>query len=128
MDIYVLEDRYGAMYIGITSNLTRRLKEHITGKCSTTRKMHKSSIALRHFWKVPSFSLASRLERYLHSISKSEVLDLVLDCKYWCKDLEELALTKQLQQYETDMDKAIKTNQLHAIVSLPNKDQLSRIK
>ncbi len=125
--VYVLEDKYGAMYIGLSYNLDKRYKQHLAGTCSTTRKMHRHSLKIRHFWIVPTYSLASRFERYLHSITKSEVLDMVLDCKYWCKDLEDLALTKPLQTHEALSDSGKMHTSLNAIVSLPNKDQLARI-
>lgn len=129
MNVYVLEDKFGSMYIGITKDLTRRLRDHRVGEVATTRKLNFKSLRLTHFWVVPSYSWASRFERYLHSVSKATVLDLVLDCPHWNSVTEELAATKELQHSEREID-AGKVHRFYknAFVSLPNEDQLARVK
>lgn len=37
--VYVLQDKYNKLYKGYTNNLERRLKEHKSGKTTTTSKM-----------------------------------------------------------------------------------------
>lgn len=126
--IYVLEDNLGAMYIGLTRDLQRRLNDHLSGRGKTTKKMNFRKLKLRHNWTVKLYSNASRFERYLHSITKSEVLDLILDCPFWNKFTEELAHTKILQHSEKLIDAGGRFQFYeNDLVSLPNKDQLSRV-
>ena len=37
--VYVLQDERGTLYKGMTNDLERRLREHRSGKTTTTRKM-----------------------------------------------------------------------------------------
>ena len=129
ISVYVLEDRFGSMYIGISRNLEKRLQRHKKGECKTTSKLHTSSLKIIHSWEAPSFSLASRFERYLHALPKDEVLALVIDVPIWCKLLEVEAETKVLQSGEKAMDEGHrKFNPQHQFVSLPNADQLAKVK
>lgn len=37
--VYILKDKRGRLYKGMTNNIERRLSEHIRGKTVTTRRM-----------------------------------------------------------------------------------------
>lgn len=127
MYVYVLEFESGALYTGITSKLSSRLEQHRKGECSTTAKLKPHSLALLHYWKVPSYSLASRFERYLHKQPKLVLLDIIQDCPSWGVVLEAEALTMQLQAHEEEIDKTgVVKLYKNALVSLPNKSQLSK--
>lgn len=124
--VYVLETPDGKMYVGLSSDVDKRFAQHRNGEVATTRKMGQwQQLKLRHFWKVPTYSLASRFERYLHDRSKSEVLEIILDCPYWNSVLQAEAETKILQFSEVEIEKTGKQKIYeNAYVSLPNKDQL----
>lgn len=104
MYVYVLEDKNGKQYVGITLDLERRLRVHKKGHTVATSKMDLTTLEVRHYWTVPSYSLASRFERYLHTIHKNIVSDIIIDCPLWCKTLEAAANTKQTTPYENYRD------------------------
>lgn len=107
MYIYVLEDFKGKQYVGITTNLERRFKSHKRGHTVATSKMNLVTLEIRHYWNAPSYSYASRLERYLHSVKPHVVIDLILDCPLWGSVLKELAETKELLENEKLKDNLI---------------------
>ncbi len=51
--VYVLKDRDGNLYKGMTSNLESRLKEHKSGKTKTTRKMDGIEIVYQEAYSSP---------------------------------------------------------------------------
>lgn len=42
--VYVLQDKYGKTYKGLTSNIEKRLRDHISGNTHTTSLMDTSSL------------------------------------------------------------------------------------
>lgn len=99
MYIYVLEDCEGKQYIGITTDLERRLSSHRKGKsdCSST-KLKYTTFEVVHYWNVSNFRLAYQFESYLHSLSVHEVIDIILDCPLWNKLLELRAKTRKINE------------------------------
>ena len=63
--IYVLKDKNGKLYKGITNNLSRRLNEHKRGKTNTTAKM--KDFALIYKENYNDFIEARKRELYLKS-------------------------------------------------------------
>lgn len=63
MYLYIL-DTAGGLYVGITNNLSRRLKQHASGQCVTTRRM--LPVRLRKHFHMPDYLYASKCERWLH--------------------------------------------------------------
>lgn len=108
--VYVLQDSVGSIYVGATSDLARRLKEHRKGDCYTTRtKYITRSLTCIHNYIVPDFFKADKLERYLHTLDKEELLHLIYEVPIYTAWLENEILSADLPKIP---------------VSLPNKSQM----
>ena len=62
---YVLRDKTGKIYKGLTKNLERRLKEHKGGHTKTTRKM--IDLEIVYIENCGNFDEAREREKYLKS-------------------------------------------------------------
>ena len=100
MIVYVLSGESGEIYVGMTANLANRLASHRELKCKTTAKMFEGNFILEHYWEVPSFTLASKLERWLHIAGRSETIDLMLDVPLWCEYLHKLVSVLRTSAFE----------------------------
>ncbi|KKW36855.1 MAG: GIY-YIG domain protein [Candidatus Giovannonibacteria bacterium GW2011_GWA2_53_7] len=76
--VYVLQDKDGHLYKGMTNDLDRRLKEHALGKTQTARRMNQ--LVVVYTKEVGSREEARKHElylktsagrRYLHNILRS---------------------------------------------------------
>lgn len=74
--VYVLADDSGRLYKGVTNNLDRRLKEHISGHTFTTRKM--SGLVVRYTEMYDTFEAARAREKYLKSAAGRRFLKTVI--------------------------------------------------
>jgi predicted GIY-YIG superfamily endonuclease len=61
--VYVLKDRFGKLYKGMTNNIARRLREHRAGGTITTSRM--KDIKLVYTETYDSFDEARKRELYL---------------------------------------------------------------
>ena len=61
--VYVLRDRDGRFYKGLTSDLTRRLREHKSGSTITTSRMRELKVVYSEKYKT--FEEAHAREKYL---------------------------------------------------------------
>lgn len=68
--VYVIRNANSAVYVGLTTNLRRRLNKHRTGKSKATAGGN-LDWELLHKWKVPNFTSMTRLERYLQRVQSS---------------------------------------------------------
>ena len=75
--VYVLKDDLGKFYKGLTNNLERRLKEHCSGKTTTTRKMV-NPIMVYHE-EYADFLTARKRELYFKSAAGRRFLKNKLD-------------------------------------------------
>ena len=100
MIVYVLSGESGEIYVGMTANLANRLASHRELKCKTTAKMFEGNFTLEHYWEVPSFTLASKLERWLHTSGRRETIDLMLDVPLWCEYLRKLVSVLRTSAFE----------------------------
>ncbi|MDD5223219.1 MAG: GIY-YIG nuclease family protein [bacterium] len=70
--VYILKDRNGAIYIGSTNDLKRRLKEHQAGNCYSTKRLNEMN--LEAYIAVNSERTARNLEKYLKTGSGKAIL------------------------------------------------------
>ena len=60
--VYVLKDKNGKLYKGLTNDLDRRLREHKSGKTQTTSKMSDFEVVYKEEYKT--FEEARKRELY----------------------------------------------------------------
>ena len=74
--LYVISNSRGTTYVGITSNVERRLKAHRAGRVISTGRGCKDWQLLRT-WGMRDYIDASKFERFLHRMTKRKVLEIV---------------------------------------------------
>ncbi|WP_417118631.1 GIY-YIG nuclease family protein [Olsenella phocaeensis] len=76
--VYVLECEDGSLYSGITTDVVRRLREHLSQRPPGARYTQRHRpVGLRGLWDCEGRSLACRLEWRLHHASRSQKLELL---------------------------------------------------
>ncbi|MCX6717374.1 MAG: GIY-YIG nuclease family protein [Candidatus Taylorbacteria bacterium] len=75
--VYILKDKKGFLYKGVTNNIVRRLREHRSGKTITTSKMDDVKIIYTEVY--DSFIEARKRELYLKSAAGRKFLKKVLN-------------------------------------------------
>lgn len=87
---YMLRCEDNSIYTGITTDVERRFKEHISRdkKCAKYTSKHFAK-KIESVWQSEDRALASRLEYYIKTLSKKEKEELILK-----NNLEELLLEK----------------------------------
>ncbi|HEY4514940.1 MAG TPA: GIY-YIG nuclease family protein [Candidatus Paceibacterota bacterium] len=63
--VYILRDSTGKLYKGMTGDLVRRLREHISGQTRTTRKMQNLKVVYTEVFQT--LEEARKRERYFKS-------------------------------------------------------------
>lgn len=101
--VYVLETDSKKLYVGVTRDLQHRLLAHKDGKCITTTKLGVKNLVLLHAWAVPDFVNASKLERFLHSLTDMSIKLLVARKPLWCDELKEKISYLHTTKYESRM-------------------------
>ncbi len=74
--VYLLECAGGTLYTGITTDLSRRFKEHCAGTASRYTKAHKAS-KIHGIEKLPDRSSALKREAAIKRLSREEKLKLI---------------------------------------------------
>lgn len=70
--VYILSDKQNRTYIGSTNNLKRRMEEHKSGKCFSTKNFE--NISLMAYIAVRTETIARNLERYFKHGSGKAIL------------------------------------------------------
>ena len=88
--IYMLRCKDNSIYTGITTDVKRRMEEHFlkAEKCAKYTMTH-SAKKLEAFWETEDRVLASKLEYYIKTLTKSEKEELIENDKYFEKYLSE---------------------------------------
>lgn len=87
---YMLRCEDNSIYTGITTNIERRIKEHISkGKKCAKYTLKHSAKKLEIAWQSENRKLASKLEFYIKTLSKKEKEELIVN-----NNLEELLAEK----------------------------------
>lgn len=91
--VYMIRCLDSTIYTGITTDLSRRIKEHITmsRKCAKYTRSH-IAIKVEKAWKTDTKSLASKLEYYIKKLSRCDKEKLILGdisgIGFLCKNIE----------------------------------------
>jgi len=76
--VYVLEDDTGTYYVGSTTDLKRRIRQHSTGHTQTTRKMKSFRLVLSQ--RYNSLALARKVERRVKRMKRKDyIVKIVAD-------------------------------------------------
>jgi len=75
--VYVLRDKLGHLYKGVTNNIIRRLKEHRSGHTMTTSKMEDVSVVYNETFN--NFIDARKREVYLKTAAGRRFLEKQLN-------------------------------------------------
>lgn len=76
--VYVLRCQDGSLYAGITTDVPRRLAEHLSGRPPGAKYTHAHPVVgLAATWTAPDRSTASSLERRIKQLTRTQKLDLV---------------------------------------------------
>lgn len=77
--LYIIENVYGQLYTGITTDVERRLKEHEAGAPRGARSLRgKGPLQLRYTCQVGEHSLALRAEYAIKRLPRPRKLALVM--------------------------------------------------
>lgn len=76
--IYIISCERGELYTGITTDVSRRMREHFgqTEKCAKFTRSHKAT-ALEALWQAENRSLASKLEWSIKHLTRAQKLELI---------------------------------------------------
>lgn len=110
--VYVIENSLQKIYIGLTGNFKKRLISHRAGENTYSKKLGCIDYKLVHKWDGLTDTQAFYFERWLHRLSQSDVMDIILDCPIFNSSLEEDSLKMPLppihitsQTYRTQIQK-----------------------
>ena len=75
--VYILESkRNGKYYIGSSMDYEARVKEHLSGKVYTTKRMLPIKLAFKQ--KYPTMHEAKQVERKLKSFKRHDILEKII--------------------------------------------------
>ncbi len=74
--VYILECEGGTLYTGITTDMSRRFEEHMSGKTAHYTRAHKP-IKVRYTEKHPNRSSALKREAEIKKLPRARKLELV---------------------------------------------------
>jgi predicted GIY-YIG superfamily endonuclease len=90
---YILMNRLGRVYVGMTKDLGKRVAQHRAGTCKTSAKMGDTQFRIVHVYAALNYMMSSKLERYMHRIQQERgdkaVLDLVAHSPAFAGSLRE---------------------------------------
>ena len=78
--VYILKSSKGFYYIGSTSDLKRRLKQHLSGNTYTTRKMEEINLVFSQ--KFDTLQKARTLEFKLKSFKRKNFIEKIIKDGY----------------------------------------------
>ncbi len=74
--VYILKDEKGKFYVGSTSDLIRRLKQHEKKHTQTTRNMDKPKMVFSQ--EYPSLDIARKIERKIKLLKRKDYIEKMI--------------------------------------------------
>ena len=78
--VYILQDTKGRFYIGSTTHLKRRLRQHLTGMTYTTKRMEKLRLVLSQ--ECASLKDARTIEKKLKRLKRKDYIEKMIKDGY----------------------------------------------
>jgi putative endonuclease len=78
--VYILRDSYGKLYVGSTTNINKRLKQHFAGHTQTTRNMASPELVFTQ--EYTSNDQARKVEMKLKSLKRKDYLEKIINDGY----------------------------------------------
>lgn len=74
--VYILRDLNGKFYLGSTTDLKRRLRQHQLGYTQTTHNMESPELVLSQAY--PSLDEARKIEKRLKSLKRKDYIEKIV--------------------------------------------------
>ena len=78
--LYILEDEKGKFYIGSTTDIKRRLKQHKSAHTKTTHRMKNPKLAL--IQEYGSLETARKIERKIKNLKRKDYIEKMINDGY----------------------------------------------
>lgn len=78
--VYILKDEKGRFYIGSTSNINRRLKQHFQGHTQTTNRMTNPKLVFLQEYN--SLHRARNIEKRLKNLKRKDYIEKIINDGY----------------------------------------------
>lgn len=93
--IYVVSCADGSLYTGITKDIKRRMKEHMSGNAKSKYTRSRKIKALEALWECDGYSEAARFEYAIKQLTRAQKLALISEPEMldgYFKELSEIAV------------------------------------
>lgn len=105
---YIIQNTLNVVYVGMSTDFTRRLKQHRAGYSPSTNKGC-LDWKPHHTWVMPSFLYMSKLERCLHKLAlPNKVKEFATKYPVFCKDMQSILDMIPPSQCDHEPDWSIK--------------------
>ncbi|KKU57547.1 MAG: hypothetical protein UX81_C0033G0003 [Parcubacteria group bacterium GW2011_GWA2_47_12] len=78
--VYILRDQRGKFYVGSTSDIERRIKQHFSGHTQTTRNMKELKLIFSQEYE--SLEIARRIERKIKKLKRKDYIEKMIKDGY----------------------------------------------
>lgn len=78
--VYILKDKKDKFYIGSTTDIKRRLRQHENKHTPTTRRMMEPKLALAQ--EYDSLEIARKIERRLKKLKRKDYIEKIVEDGY----------------------------------------------
>lgn len=107
--IYIIRCERGELYTGITTDVSRRMKEHFgqTEKCARFTRSHRAA-SLEALWQTDNRSLALKLEWSIKRLTRQRKLELIDSDERFGKLFPDLDAALYSRVTDFDIDELLK--------------------
>ncbi len=78
--VYILKDENNKFYIGSTTDINRRLKQHKANHTHTTHRMQMPKLVLLH--EYPTLEIARKIERKIKTLKRKDYIEKMIKDGY----------------------------------------------
>ena len=74
--VYILKNKIGKLYIGSTTNIVRRIKQHQQGHTPSTKKLGKMELVFSQ--KFDNLDMARKIEMKLKKLKRKDYIEKII--------------------------------------------------